>query len=458
MPPLLRTLAAAALLLLPALPVHARVPAAPPPPDPFTLLVTSPRLSDPLLALIGAAQTRVLVESTAITDPPLITALEAARARGVDVRAMADPHSASSGATLSALSAHGVWVRRGNPSFSLTGETVVVIDSNTLAVSNAPLTQVSRTLQRRFLLLDRDARDVEQAGSVFYDDWERRQPNRFGDHTILAPPDYQGAVITQINSAVRTVDIMAETLDSQSIIQAIVAAANRNVQVRILLAPTASQDILHSLLSVNVKGGILPIGFAGSVVYVDQDRVLLGSASLSDTSLLQQREFGLLVKDGPVNLKLTSAFDADWKNSTHLNLPTPTATPTSTPTPNGKPTRAKPTYTPTTPPTPTLPPTATPSTLTLNPSFNSSVRIGGLQQIVVRTLPGASVNIVVTYPDGSTHNQGTTQGSGQADATGSFVDSWYISPSAVTGTAKAVITVSGLGTTKTVPITFQITL
>src|SRR6185312_926061 len=140
------------------------------------------------------------------------------------------------------------------------------------------------------------------------------------------------------------------------------------------------------------------------------------------------------------------------------NLPTPTATPTSTPTPNGKPTRAKPTDTPTTPPTPTLPPTATPSTLTLNPSFNSSVRIGGLQQIVVRTIPGASVNIVVTYPDGSTHNQGTTQGSGQADPTGSFVDSWYISPSAVTGTAKAVITVTGLGTTKTVPITFQITL
>ncbi|MGH2346154.1 MAG: phospholipase D-like domain-containing protein, partial [Chloroflexota bacterium] len=192
-PPLRRSLATAALLLLPALPVHARVPTLPDP-APFTLLATSARLPDPLLAVIGAARTRVLVESTAITDPSLIGALDAARARGVDVRAMADPHSASSGATLSTLAAHDVWVRRGNPGFPLTGETVIVVDNDTLAVSNAPLTKAARTTQRSFLLVDHDAKDVEQGASVFYDDWERRQPNLFGDNTVVAPPDYQGTV------------------------------------------------------------------------------------------------------------------------------------------------------------------------------------------------------------------------------------------------------------------------
>ncbi|HVA90985.1 MAG TPA: phospholipase D-like domain-containing protein [Chloroflexota bacterium] len=454
---LLRPLFAAALLLLLAQPASARVPEQASS-APFTLLVTSSRHPDPLLALIGAAGTRVLVESTAITDPPLIAALIAARARGVDVRAMADPHSASSGGALSSLAAHDVWVRRGNPAYALTGETVVVIDAGTLVISNAPLTLAARATQRRFLVVDHDAKDVEQGASVFYDDWERQTPNRFGDHTVLAPPDYQATAIDQINSATRTLDIMAETLDSGPIVQAILAAAARNVQVRVLLDPSASQAVLLSLLTFKVRGGVLPLGFSGSAVYVDQDRVLLGSASLSDPSLLQQREFGLLVRYGPVNREFTKAFDADWKTATHLNTPPPTATPTTTPKGSHGHGRGTPTATPTPPATPTLPPTAIPSTLTLNPSYNSSVRIGGRQEIVVRTIPRASVSIVVTYPDGSTRNQGTTQGSGQADATGSFVDAWYVSPSAATGTAKAVITVTGIGQTQSVSISFQITL
>lgn len=455
--PLLRPLLAAALLLLLAQPAVARVPKQPTP-TPFTLLVTSPRRPDPLLGLIGAAGTRVLVESTAITDPLLIAALDAARARGVDVRAMADPHSASSGSALTNLAAHDVWVRRGSPAYALTGETVVVIDSGTLVVSNAPLTLAARATQRRFLVIDHNTRDIEQAASVFYDDWERQTPNRFGDNTVLAPPDYQAAVIDQVNSATRTLDVMAETLDSTPIVQAILAAAARNVRVRVLLDPSASQAVLLSMLTFKVQGGMLPLGFSGSAVYVDQDRVLLGSASLSDPSLLQQREFGLLVKYGPVNREFTKAFDADWKTATQLTPPPPTATPTATPKATHGHRRGTPTSTPTTPPTPTPPPTVVPSTLTLNPSYSSSVRIGGRQEIVVRTIPRAAVSIVVTYPDGSTRNQGTTQGSGQADATGSFVDAWYVSPSAATGTAKAVITVTGIGLSKTVSITFQITL
>jgi hypothetical protein len=86
------------------------------------------------------------------------------------------------------------------------------------------------------------------------------------------------------------------------------------------------------------------------------------------------------------------------------------------------------------------------------------VRIGGTQQIVVRTLPGASVTITVTYPDGSTHNPGTSQGVGVADSTGSFVDSWTIAPSVAPGTARAFITVSAIGKTKSQTITFTITL
>jgi phosphatidylserine/phosphatidylglycerophosphate/cardiolipin synthase-like enzyme len=464
-----RPLLLAVLLVLAIQPVAAR-PLATAYPAQFTLIAEPvPGGGEPLVGLIGQAQSRLLVECYAVNDPPIVAALAAARGRGVDVRVMADPHSASSGAALAQLAGRDVWVRRGNPAFALTGQCAAVIDQNTLAVSNAPLTQKARTTEQRFLAVDRDGMDVQQAASVFYDDWERRSPNRFGHQTVLAPPDYQTDAIAAINSASHTLEIMGETLTSQAIVQAVEGAALRQVKVRLLLEPGLPQGILAGLAAAGAETRLLSGGFTGSGIAIDGTHLLIGSAALDDVSLQQQRELGLLLNDRHVSAAFAAAFEADWAGATKVAVATPTSVPPTstiapitaftpappTATPRGR--RATPTLAPL-PITPTPPLTATPSVLTLSPSYTSSVRIGGTQQIVVRTLPGAAVTITVTYPDGSTHNPGTTQGVGVADATGSFVDTWTIAPSVAPGIARALITVSAIGKTQHETITFTITL
>jgi hypothetical protein len=445
----------ALLLVLASQPVQARM-LAPAYPATFALIAESGPGGDPLPGLIGQAQQRVLVETEAITDGTVVAALAAARGRGVDVRVMADPHSASSGAPLAQLASRDVWTRRGNPAFTLTGQSAVVLDRSTLAISNAPLTEKARTGQLRFLVVDHDALDVQQAASVFYDDWERRTPNRFGHQTVLAPPDYQIDTIALINQATRTLDIIGETLSSPAILQSVAAATLRGVQVRVLLDPGVSADVLQSLVAGGVTPRRLAEGFTGSAIDADGQHLLVGSAALSDVSLQLHRELGVQVSDAGANNLFERTFDMAWSGASSVHVALPTATPAPRPTPRapavpsvvGSPV----------PPTPTLPLTATPGALTLTLSYNTSVRVGAVQQIVVRTLPNASVTITVAYPDGTTHNLGTARGVGVADATGSFTDVWSIEPSTQPGTASANIVVTGRGQTRVATIHFTITL
>jgi phosphatidylserine/phosphatidylglycerophosphate/cardiolipin synthase-like enzyme len=454
----LRPVLLAVLLVLASQPVQARI-LAPAYPSLFTLIPETRTSLDPLPSAIGQAQQRVLVETNALTDGPVIAALAAVQGRGVDVRVMTDPHSASSGASLALLAGRGVWTRRGNPLYAQTGENAVIIDGSTLLLFTAPLTVQARQSQLRFLLVDHDPLDVLQAASVFYDDWERRTPNRFGHQTVLAPPDYQIDLISAINQATHSLDIMAQTLTSPAILQAVGAAVLRHVPVRVLLDPGVAPAVLSKLVALGVKPRLLPQGFSGSAVSINGAHLLIGSATLDDVSLLQQRELGVLVGDPTVNSVFNRTFDAAWAAASGVAVPTPTVTPQPSPTPRPVHTPHRlGTLVPTLAPTPTPPLTATPSILILTLLYSSSVRVGGTQQVIVRTLPGAAVTITVTYPDGTTHNDGTIKGVGVADATGSFTDSWVVAPNTQTGTATVNVVVSGIGQTRSATVKFTITL
>jgi hypothetical protein len=221
----------------------------------------------------------------------------------------------------------------------------------------------------------------------------------------------------------------------------------------------------------------MSVGFAGAAIAADHDHLLLGSAALTDSALQTYRELGLLVKDAGVLSVYDSAFDAEWRASAPIAVPTvsptptitptpsitptPTTTPIPSPTPKGyhpptkTPTPRPPTRTPTASPTATPMASATPSALSLNVSYAHAVRIGSTQRITVRTSPGARVSVTVTYPDLTSNNPGTT--SGIAGASGTFSDSWVVSITTNPGIATATIIVTGGSLRKSASISFTIT-
>ncbi|MHB8508312.1 MAG: hypothetical protein ACYDGR_06650 [Candidatus Dormibacteria bacterium] len=86
-------------------------------------------------------------------------------------------------------------------------------------------------------------------------------------------------------------------------------------------------------------------------------------------------------------------------------------------------------------PTPGTTPEAAspPPALTLTADSASCVAAGTAERITFHTAPGASVQVVVQYPDGSTNNQGSRTRT--ADSNGVVVDSWTVSGYASSGRA-----------------------
>lgn len=113
--------------------------------------------------------------------------------------------------------------------------------------------------------------------------------------------------------------------------------------------------------------------------------------------------------------------------------PTPSLTPTG-PSVTASPSPGRPRST----------PTASPQGPALSADIQKCAAQGATETISVHTGPRFHVDIVVTYPDGTTTNPGST--SGTSDSSGGFHDVWTISQLDPTGAARVTITVRGSGT------------
>lgn len=387
----------------------------------------------PLLALIGGAHLRVLVEAYALNDLAVIGALQAARRRGVDVRVMLDPHGLQSALTLAALNASNILTRPPNPAYAVTHLNAVVVDASAVAVLTTALTTDELgPLGQGYTVIDRDRLDVLQAASIFYDDWLRRPARQFGHHLLLLPDD-ASAVAGLIGQAASRLEVYSSALSDPGVLAALSAARSRHVVVR-LLTPR-SNAAARLLPRVTPRGDLrfLSAG-AGTVVVVDRHTVLFASMDLTSSTLGNSRELAVLLDGQAVARAVDATFFARFARGAVPAAP-PTRTP-SRPLKHGH--------------------TVTIGHLKVSADVSPLVRAGGVGILVVSTVAGARVVVSIAYPAGSAPGAGATGKSGYADKQGRFVYRWVASGRLKPGLARVRVLVSGAGATATYTTSFTV--
>lgn len=360
-----------------------------------------------VIALITAAKQRILIEAFALSDTTVITALESARLRGVDVRVMLDPRGLNTGLTEGALRASGVLTRAPNPAFAVTHVNAVVIDAAAVAVLTSALTPEGlRSADAGYIAIDRDRVDVVQAAGLFYDDWLRRPTARFARNLFVLPDDAP-AVASLIAGARRRIDLYTSYLSDATVIGALESARGRGVAVRVLTPQRSNNAALRRL------GGRGEVRFGGgrggTVLVIDRSLVLMGSMDLVASTLTDHRELGIFVIGGPAGAGLDRSFLRDYARGVVLR-PAPARA-----LKKGK--------------------TSRPNALLLRVEVSTVVRVGGEAVVVVATTPGARVRITVVYPLRSKPARGTTGAVGYALKDGSFVYRWIVAGQVQPGAA-----------------------
>lgn len=281
---------------------------------------------------IDQAKQSVWLEIYLLTDTKIIRALENAAHRGLDVRVMLEPHpygmgSVSPRKTLDKLSAAGVKAQPTSSNFSLTHEKGMIIDGQTVYImtcnfSRAALGGSRSIANREYGIIDTNAQDVQAVSAIFNGDWGQTTPQYTDPNLVVSPDNSRNAFASLINGAHKTLAIEAEEMQDSQIEHDLVNAAQRGVQVQVILpAPSGTGGDSNSQgISTIKQAGIQvredsQLYMHAKIIIVDGQQAFVGSENISAASLDHNRELGVIVSDQNVLNTLQQTFQQDWRNS-----------------------------------------------------------------------------------------------------------------------------------------------
>jgi cardiolipin synthase len=280
----------------------------------------------PLLDEIEAARHSIDLEVYIVTDDTILQALEDAQRRGVEVRVILEEHPFGGGGgqeeVFARLESAGIAVRWGNPVFRFTHIKMLVVDDAVAIIMNQNLTESAFTTNREFGVVTNRPDAVRAAAAVFAADWTRGVEPDPGP-LIVSPTNARDQLLALVDGAEVSLDLYAEVLRDPQLLDALAAAAERGVRVRIIVSPSSDfeaevDELTASGVDIRLSSSLY---IHAKLIVADGERAFVGSQNLSATSLDQNRELGIIIDD-PVNLsRLTETFAIDFRAVTPLERP-----------------------------------------------------------------------------------------------------------------------------------------
>lgn len=286
-----------------------------------------------LLAAVRDAKKSVRMTIYLLTSREMIDALGDVKQAGKDVKVILNKSfPTSDNANQDAydkLQAKGVDVVWASSAFTFTHSKTIVIDSEKAIISTMNLTYTSPTSNREYIATDTDPQDVADLEKIFEADFTGKLAklesklviSPEGANTLHAP---RAQLTRLIGSAQSSVEIEAESLSDTGIVDALVAAHDRKVEVRVVLDPTtlnskAQEDALAKLKEhgVPVRGVSVPDIHSKAIV-VDRARAFVGSQNFTVTALEANREIGVLTDAASEVEKVSDVIRGDFDGGTDL--------------------------------------------------------------------------------------------------------------------------------------------
>jgi cardiolipin synthase A/B len=282
----------------------------------------------PVYDLINGAKTSIDLTMYELEDTTAEKDLVAAETRGVDVRVILDQREESdNSAAYNYLKSNGVHVVYSWSKYYYTHEKSLVIDGTTAMIMTANLTSQYYSTSRDFLVTDTNAKDVAAIVKVFNADYAHKAVTPgAGADLVWSPTNSQTKLLALINGASSSLRIYANEMDDTAVENALISAANRGVDVQVCGENEDGEyDSAYTTLAdagVHISYYSNPDGFYihGKVIEADYGKsdakVFVGSENFSNTSLNENRELGLIIRNQTIMSSIATTFASDFKNGT----------------------------------------------------------------------------------------------------------------------------------------------
>jgi cardiolipin synthase len=274
--------------------------------------------------LITGARSSIDLTMYELRDTTAEDDLAADAKRGVDVRVILDQNLEKSRntATYDFLSAHRVHVTWADSGTTYHQKTLTV-DDKTSVVMTLNMVSEDYSGTRDFAVIDTRPADVRAIVATFNADFAHRSITPpVGADLVWSPTNSQSSILAVISGAKHTLSVENEEMDDPTITSALVAAARRGVDVKVVMTAESEWDSAFSQLA---SAGVHVRLYADSdnVLYIHakaivadagrpDQQLFVGSENFSKASLRYNRELGIRTANKAVIATINATLAADY--------------------------------------------------------------------------------------------------------------------------------------------------
>jgi len=277
--------------------------------------------------LITGARSSVDLTMYELRDTTAEDDLASDARRGVDVRVILDSHLEQSRntATYDFLSAHQVHVTWA-PAGTTYHQKTLTVDGKTSVVMTLNMVSEDYPSTRDFAVIDTNRADIAAIVATFNADFAHKDitpPD--GADLVWSPTNSQASILAVIDAAKHTLSVENEEMGDSTITSALVAAARRGVDVKVVMTAESEWDsAFNELVNAGVHVHLFPdsttaLYIHAKAVVADVGRadqqVFVGSENFSAASLHYNRELGIRTANRPVISAIGVAIAADYAAS-----------------------------------------------------------------------------------------------------------------------------------------------
>jgi cardiolipin synthase len=300
-----------------------------------SLIVLPDDSATQILKAVEQAASSLRIKMFVFSDPKLIERVIAAQQRGVKVQVMLNPARRSgeddNADSRKALLAAGVEVRDSSSHVELTHEKSMVVDDALAFINSLNWTTKNLTETRDYAVVTDHHHEVGEMIECFDADWSQQKFDpKEETRLIWCPINGRERITRFIDAAQHTLFVENERYQDAVIIEHLVRAAKRGVNVHVLARPAHSLDAdklveavggLRILDDVGVKVHRLKgLQLHGKMLLRDGLAAIVGSINLAPGSFDSRRELAIEVRDDEMIEKLQDVAHHDWDNSRPLGL------------------------------------------------------------------------------------------------------------------------------------------
>lgn len=280
-------------------------------------------LQDRLTALIDSAQQTLDVQMYLFTVKALATRIVAAQTRGVAVRVILDPDEAGNAAVLPTFTSNGVPNRSASTVYPFSHAKYLVIDGAKAVIMSMNFNADAMTRERNYGFVDTDLRDVADTRAIFEMDWALAgaEPPKPADLTctrlVVTPVNAEAKLLAHVNGSKTTLELEALYLTETSLRNAVGAAADRGVAVRVILEDPSDQA-QNAATRTFLEAKHIPVHYVLGQFYLHAKLIIadgvsfVGSENFSAPGLQMNREVGGLLVEPSAAMVSHAQFELDW--------------------------------------------------------------------------------------------------------------------------------------------------